>query len=394
MYPGTLKRLTRLLLAGLLPVAAMADFSETQLQLHPRHPGDGPFIIEVSGSWPNDCHPGEQKPVIDSFDGSRAVISYEIIVVHVTCNDTETPYRSLIDMSGAARETAPSGATLDIEIHYDDATLLRTVDLVCPQNVGCEASNSPKPETGLYDNPQLANQGLLVARQGAATGIFPLGYDVSGAPEWLYSGSHMVENTFFTKILRLRGGDCIGCPPTGALPEMLPAGYISVLADRPGSLQVKVNDGLFTEFKKSVYGYATFRVGPAGEQTLIDLAGRWAISENPDSGTPLGNLAAYFPGAFEIELDDIVKALPDIQQDGQVRYLVRNLQGDTLGDLLCKGQTDPDRGTNLCEFVDAADQAEPLFVFSQEGPSSLSIEYGRSVDGDGLPPGGKIIRLD
>lgn len=321
-------------------------------------------------------------------------ISYEITVVHVTCNDTETAYRSLIDMSGAVRETAASGATLDIEIHYDDATLLRTVDLVCPQNVSCGASNSPKPETGLYDNPQQANQGLLVARQGAATGIFPLSYDVSGAPEWLYTGGRMVENTFFTEIRRLHGGDCFGCPATGALPQMLSAGHISVLADRPGSLQVKVNDGLFTEFKKSVYGYATFRVGPAGEQALVDLAGRWAISENPGSDTPPGNLAAFLPGAFDIKLEDIVKALPDIQQDGQVRYLVMNLDGDTLGDLICKGETNADRGTNVCEFIDAADQAEPLFLFSQEAPSSLSIEYARAVDGDGLPPRGKVIRLD
>lgn len=332
--------------------------------------------------------------MIDSFGGNKVEISYEITVVHVTCNDTETAYRSLIDMSGAVRETAASGATLDIEIHYDDATLLRTVDLVCPQNVSCGASNSPKPETGLYDNPQQANQGLLVARQGAATGIFPLSYDVSGAPEWLYTGGRMVENTFFTEIRRLHGGDCFGCPATGALPQMLSAGHISVLADRPGSLQVKVNDGLFTEFKKSVYGYATFRVGPAGEQALVDLAGRWAISENPGSDTPPGNLAAFLPGAFDIKLEDIVKALPDIQQDGQVRYLVMNLDGDTLGDLICKGETNADRGTNVCEFIDAADQAEPLFLFSQEAPSSLSIEYARAVDGDGLPPRGKVIRLD
>lgn len=59
MNPGTLKQLTGLLLAGLLPAVVMAGFSQSQLQLHPRHPGDGPFIIEVSGTWPNDCHPGE-----------------------------------------------------------------------------------------------------------------------------------------------------------------------------------------------------------------------------------------------------------------------------------------------------------------------------------------------
>jgi len=390
------KRLAIPLLVALTPTVVLADFSNSQLQIHPQYPGNGPFIVEVSGTWPNDCHPGEQKPVVESFDGHKVVIRYEIVVVHVTCNDRETPYRTLVDMSGAVRETPPLGDTLDIEIDYQGAMLQRTVDLACPQEAGCEslAANLQKPETGLYNSPELTNQGLLLARQGAATGIFPLVYDASGANAWLFSGGQMVENTFFAEILRLSGGDCFGCPPTGAHPQMLPAGYISVLADRPGSLLVKVNDGLFTEYRTSVFGFATFRVGPAGERELVDLSGRWAISENQGTNPPLGDLTDFFPGAFVIELEDIVKANADIQQDGQVSYLVSDLSGNPLGQAVCKGQTDPTNNTNVCEYIDPTDAAQALFLFKQDGPSSMTIVYGRPLGTEGIEPRGKAIRLN
>jgi hypothetical protein len=50
--------------------------------------------------------------------------------------------------------------------------------------------------------------------------------------------------------------------------------------------------------------------------------------------------------------------------------------------------------TNVCEFIDPTDAAEPLFLFYQDGPSSLSIEYGRPVIDVGIEPGGMAVRLD
>ena len=86
-------------LLALLSSSLLADFSRSQVVLHPRFPGTGPFIIEISGVWPTDCHPGEQKPVIESFDGQVVEIDFEIIVVHITCNTIDTEYRVLVDMS-------------------------------------------------------------------------------------------------------------------------------------------------------------------------------------------------------------------------------------------------------------------------------------------------------
>jgi hypothetical protein len=384
-------------LLALLPSSVLADFSRSQVVLHPRFPGTSPFIIEISGTWPTDCHPGEQKPVVESFDGHAVEIGFEIIIVHITCNISDTPYRALVDMSEVIRTSKPLGDLLDIQVSFQGDTLEQTLGLFCQED-GEDCADLPgdqqQPEPGLYSTPGLTNQGLMVARQNAATAIFPLVYDESGRSEWLFAGNRIVEDSFFTEISRLSGGDCFGCEPTDTKPEITGIGHLSVLVDRPGVLQVKVNDGLFTEYQSLVFGYYTFQVGPAGEQTLIDLEGRWGISENRGTNPPLGDLTEFFPGAFDIVLEDIVTSDNGILPDGQVSYLVTTLISETLGQLVCKGQTSFDGSTNVCEFIDPTDAAEPLFLFYQDGPSNLSIEFGRPLIAVGIAPGGKAVRLD
>jgi len=383
-------------LLALLSSSVFADFSRSHVVAHPRLPGTGPFIIEISGTWPTDCHPGEQKPLVESFDGHTVEIGFEIIVVHVTCNSSDTGYRALVDMSEVVRTTKPLGDMLDVQASFQGATLEQSLELVCPPDQDCAnlSGDQQRPAPGLYHAPGLANQGLLVARQDAAMAIFPLVYDESGRSEWLFTGNRMVEDSFFTEVLRFSGGDCFGCEPTDAEPEMTAIGYLSVLVDGPGVLQVKINDGLFTAYQSLVFGYATFQVGPAGEQTLVDLEGRWGISENRGTNPLLGDLTEFFPGAFDIDLEDIVTTENGILPDGQVSYLVTTLTGETLGQLVCKGQTGFDGTTSVCEFIDPTDAAEPLFLFYQDGPSNLSIEFGRPVITVGIAPGGKAIRLD
>jgi len=379
-----------------LPSVMLADFSSSQLTLHPRFPGTDPFIIEINGTWESDCHPGEQKPVVESFDGHKARIGFETIVVHITCNTVDTDYRVLVDMSDAVRKTKPLDDTLDVQISFGGDTWQQSVELFCPSDNDCGnlQARQQRLEPGLYHNPDLQNQGLLVTRQNAVMVIFPLVYDASGNSEWLFTGNKIVEDSFFTGISRPGGGDCFGCEPGQTQPSLTPIGYISVLFDRPGLLQVKVNNGLFTPYRRLVFGYNAFRVGPAGEHTLIDLAGRWGISENRGTNPPLGDLTEFFPGAFDIVIEDIVTADAEIVQDGQVTYRVDTPLGETLGRLACKGQTSPDGSTNICEFIDPDDAAEPLFLFYQDGPSSLSIEFERPLVAVGTAPGGKAVRLD
>lgn len=390
------KLLFALPLLTLLQSGASADFSGSQVELHPLFPGTGPFIVEISGTWPTDCHPGEQKPVVESFDGQTVNIGFEIIVVHITCNMSDTSYRVLVDLSEAVRTTKPQSNSLLIRADFQGETFEQTVDLVCPDGSDCAGlTGDPHGvEPGLYYAPNLANQGLLLARQSTGTAIYPLVYDEAGRSEWLFTGNPMLADSFFAEVLRLSGGDCFGCEPTGAAPDMTPVGYLSVLADRPGVLQVKTNDGLFVEYLSLVFGYRTFPVGPSGEQTLVDLEGRWGISENRGTDPPLGDLTEFFPGAFDLELEEIVPFDTQSGRAGQVSYRLMSPVGDTLGQLLCKGQTGSDGVTSLCEFIDPTDAAEPLFLFFQQGPSRLAIEYGRAVIAVGTPPRGTAVRLD
>jgi len=390
------KLITVLSLLAMFASGVSADFSRSQVVLHPVFPGTSPFIIEISGIWPSDCHPGEQKPVVESWDGQTVEIGFEIIVVHITCNTVDTPYRVLVDMSESVRKTEPTGDQLNILADFVGETMEETVDLVCPQGENCDnlSGEQQQPEPGLYYAPDLANQGLLLARQNAAMAIYPLVYDKGGSSQWLFTGNRMVEDSFFAEVIRFSGGDCFGCEPTGTEPEMTPIGYLSVLADRPGVLQVKVDDGLFTEYQSLVFGYKIFSVGPSGEQSLIDVEGRWGISENHGTDPPLGDLTQFLPGAFDLELEDIVTADSGIQRSGQVSYLLNTPTGETLGQLICKGQTATDGITPVCEFIDPTDAAEPLFLFYQQGPTTLAIEYGRPVIAEGVAPGGQAVRLD
>jgi len=176
---------------------------------------------------------------------------------------------------------------------------------------------------------------------------------------------------------------------------MTPVGYLTVLLDRPGVLQVKVNDGLFTEYQKLVFGYQTFPVGANGERDIVDLEGRWGITENRGTNPPLGDLTEFFPGAFEIKRDQFVPAGLATAVIGQVSYQVASLTSEPLGDLVCMGTVALDGVTNICEFYDPADPVEPLFLFLLDGPSSVSLEYAQPVQEiAGYPPGGKAVRLD
>jgi hypothetical protein len=378
-----------LLLLSLLSPTLWADFSNTTLTTHPRFPGTDPFIIELKGTWPSDCHPGEQKAVLESYDGLSAEIGFETVVEHITCNDTETPYRVLFDMSEAIAAGQPLEDKLEITVNFGGAKLEKTIHLTCPEDADCNAmlSNRQLAEPGLYFSAGLAKQGLLVARQNEAMAIYPLVYDANGSNEWLFTGTVMKEDTFFTDLLRFSGGDCFGCEPTDATPKMSEAGKLSVLVDRPGLLQVKFNDGPFTAYESLVYGYRTFQVGSTDKKALVDLSGRWAISEN------LGELTDFFPGAFDVEYEKPAAAGDRVTSTGQASFLVSTLNGQFLGQLVCKGQTTDD-GSDVCQFIDPTDAADPAFLFYVQSPSRVAIEYGRQYDPETEPPSGGAVRID
>ena len=389
------KALLAILLSIFLPLSGWADFSDAKLLPHPRYPGAEPFILEITGNWANDCHPGEQKPVIESYDGLEVEVKFETVVEHVTCNDVETPYRILLDMSEAVRAAPPEMEALNFVLTFNGFKMESTLMLTCMKEEGCEQdlSNNQLAEPGLYVSQGLAKQGLLVARQNEAMAIYPLVYGKDGGGEWLFTGTTMNEDTFFTELVRFAGGSCLGCEESSATPRMTIAGQLSVLVDRPGLLQVKFDDGQFVTYESLIYGYNKVEVGTTDKKTLVDLEGRWAVSENRGSDTPLGDFMNFFPGAFDIEREKATTGRDAASGSGQVSYVISALSGQFIGQLVCTGETATD-GSNMCAFIDPTDAAGPLFRVYLHGPTRLTFEYGRTMEADGVPPSGSAIRID
>lgn len=390
-----IKRLQCLwVLLGLLSSPLIADFSNSVVSLHPAHPGPKPFLISISGTWPTDCHPGEQLPIVHSFDGYTVEIEFEIIVVHVTCNEAETPYRSLVDMSAILDTQLPLSQKLSARVDFDGAILEQSLNLVCLDDEDCSESEQGQvlPERGLYTTSARSKEGLLIARQNQTVVLYPLVYDEIGSAVWLFSAAPAIDGAFFAPLTRWNGGDCFNCEPTGAEARSTGAGYISVFTERPDTIWVKINDRPFSEYHKLVYGYGEFERIEA--RPLADLEGRWALSENYGTDPPLGDLSEILPPVFEVVPETADETDGSSTTLETVFYRVSSITGQELGQLVCELQSTSPGYIDGCHFIDPTDQAEPLLLFYSQGPSILSIEYGRPLPAIGTPPSGKAIRLD
>jgi hypothetical protein len=188
------------------------------------------------------------------------------------------------------------------------------------------------------------------------------------------------------------GGDCFDCEPTdtGAQPSEI--GTISVFAERPDTIWVKLGDRPFSEYHKLVYGYEVFDRDEG--EPLTDLTGRWALSENFGTHPPLGDLSEILPPTFEIALEYTIEADGNSAGPASVVYQVTSITDQEIGQLICELGPSPAGYLSGCELIDQTDQAEPLLIFIPQGPSTLSIEYGRTLPDIGIRPGGKAVRLD
>jgi len=332
---------------------AWADFSNTQMWWHPLYlTANEPYLIDLKGEWPTDCHPGEQKPVISEYTGDTVLIEFEIIVEHFTCNDVVTPYRVLVDMSDVIDSVNKDYDFIDVTVRYDGAELNERLGTLC---VLCGDPPPPprniNPEAGLYNNNGLEKQGLLLARQNQRMAVYPLIYDEAGSSEWLYGAGGIVEDVFFVDLYELTGGQCLGCPPPDEPPELGVVGKVSLLMDSQGLVQMKVNDGLFITFDQSEFGYGSRDVGGHPQRSVPDLSGRWAFVEflggNPppppaDPGTPI------IPLVFDITLESVLVVDPPIAgvpaptPPGNVEFSVRDLVGNEVARMQCGYTSDLD----------------------------------------------------
>jgi len=340
------------LLPLLFATTSWAEFSSTDYVIHPRFvEANEPFIIDILGEWSTDCHPGEQKPVVTEYTGDTAVIEFETIVEHDTCNDVVTPFRVLVDMSDVVGSVEGEFQFVDVTVRYGGDEYELTVPHIC--NVICSPAPQPldiKPEAGLYHSDGLEKQGLLLARQNLRMAAYPLIYDESGSSEWLFAGGGIREDAFFADLYELTGGQCLGCPPPADTTQMNVVGKISMVVDREGLVQVRVNDGLFVPYEQSEFGYGSRDVGGEPNRRIPDFSGRWAFID--DSELDPGETRTVdplLPLVFDIRLESVEHHAPPITSGpspltwpGHVIFSIRDKADNVSAQMLCAYVSDAD----------------------------------------------------
>ena len=328
---------------------AWADFSNTSASVHPLYVGTNePYIIDVKGEWPTDCHPGEQKPVISEYTGDTALIEFETILEHVTCNDVVTPFRVLIDMSDVVGSVEGEFAFTEITIRYGEAefkteTPQRWLALTTPPPLPPDI----KPDAGVYYSDGLEKQSLVIARQNVRMGAVPHTYDETGSSEWLLGPGEIVEDVFFAELLEYTGGQCLGCPEPEEPPQMNVVGKISMLMDSEGVIQVKVNDGLFKTYEPSEYGYGHYVIYDLDDNTaynIPNLSGRWAFADDNSDwpGVTTPRPTSILPLVFDIALRSTVNPPPPVITPPpsvppfSVFYAILNIERDIVAEMDCR----------------------------------------------------------
>jgi len=323
---------------------AWADFSNSSASIHPLYlDANEPFIVDIRGEWPTDCHPGEQKPVISEYTGDTALIEFETIVEHVTCNDVVTPYRVLVDMSDVVGSLEGEFRFIDITVRFGGDELEVEVPWICI--FICSPVPLPrdiKPEAGLYYSDGLEKQGLLLARQNQRMAAYPLVYDESGSSEWVFGPGGIVEDVFFSTLYELTGGQCLGCPPPDEQPELNEVGKLTLLMDSQGLVQMKVNDGLFMTYEQSEFGYGSRDVGGSPPDRVPDLSGRWAFTETSvHFGVPVPEPSGFMlPLVFDIVLESVgpdggAPVVPGPTPPTYVTFSLWDIEGEQVAEMRC-----------------------------------------------------------
>lgn len=380
-----MKLLFALLFSLLCVNSAWADFADATTRLHPFSPVDRPYIIDIQGEWPSDCHPGEQKPVITSYTGDTAVIEFETIVEHVTCNDVATPYRVLIDMSDVMDGTQVNPMEIDVTLRFAGTEHTETLPLNCI----CSPSRGPNlnPEGGLYDSVSLEKQGLILARQDKRMAVYPLVYDETGSSEWLFGGGGVEEEVYFVELNELSNGQCLGCAPPADPPVMNVVGKLTMLMDSESVIQVKINDGMFREFKPVLFGYGEYEIWDPSAQVHVKipaLQGRWAFSKADSVDQQVtAPPTAYLPLVFDIKSRDKIDPPPPVitpppeppEGPASVTYAVADMDGKLVAELGCQHLDElicelwvPGTGALIAEFDVQVLSMERMFMRNTATP--------------------------
>jgi hypothetical protein len=378
-----------ILLFALCFNTSWADFLDTAVCSHPLYAAaNEPYLLDISGDWSSDCHPGEQKPVISEYTGDSALIEFETITDHVTCNDVVTPYRVLVDMSDVIESVPGEFPFIDVTIRFGGAEYMKRVMRPCLLCSPVPPPRDVKPEAGLYYSNGLEKQGLLLARQNQRMGAYPLFYDESGSSEWAIGPGGIVEDVFFAELFESTGGQCLDCPPPDEPPRLDAVGKISMLMDNEGVIQVRINDGLFTTYELLDFGFGGRDIGGYPSHRIPDLSGRWAFVEDIVKAPqlpPSDSNTSLIPLVFDITLESVIGPLvyptvgaPDPRPPGYIMFSIRSKNANEVAKMKC--DYGADWANSDAEMVCIMNNSEindgdPLYRVKMLSPERLTIDW-------------------
>ena len=396
-----MKTVYLILLSALCFSTVRADFSDTGVYAHPLYwVSYEPYLLDIKGNWSSDCHPGEQKPVISEYTGDSVLIEFEIITERVNCNDVLTPYRVLVDMGDVVDDVAGEFPSIDVTIRFGGDEHMKRVFQGCPLCSPVPPPRDVKPESGIYYSNGLEKQGLLIARQNQRMGVYPLIYDEAGSSEWVLGPGGIVEDVFFAELYESTGGQCLGCPPPDDPPQMGVVGKISMLMDSEDLIQVKINDGLFTTYEPSEFGYGEFTVmglEDGGAYTIPDLSGRWAFSDDESvfsqtTPPPTAILPLVFDvGLKTVDPDDPPPPVITPPPTQYAQFSVFDITGEPVAELRCGY-----RNEVVCDLKSPTiDEFEDWFEVRMLSLERMTMKNMAPNDGQGIGRGtGTAVRID
>ncbi len=320
---NTMQALTYPAISALIGFFALAfntgGVAANEISIHPVAPGDGPFIIQLAGEDSSSCSPATRFAGVDVKSSNEIELRFS--EPPDACTADVSPYRLLIDMY----DIVAGGASFDdlVRIRADlggpglEAELVfRCRALSTPgkrQECRLRAKHYQRVDSGLFSADTLEKQGLQVVRQHKAMALYPMIYDENGKAIWYFAGSQYRNDAYFAELFELSGGRCLDCPPAGQSPMLKPVGHISALVDGPGTLQVKINDSDFIEYRPVNFGY-------------IELEGRWAVAEFNSNFISEPGLGEAFTLTIKNDLRPV---------DGPLQYEATTAGGKLIGELSC-----------------------------------------------------------
>ncbi|MDT8450455.1 MAG: hypothetical protein RQ847_09840 [Wenzhouxiangellaceae bacterium] len=247
----------------------------------------------------------------------------------------------------------------------------------CPERVF-----SPRPETGLWNNPlDPTGTGFMLEVQGERVAGFHFGYDDAGEPVWFLIAGTLEMPADDSEALwvvesdltRFSGGPCIDCPSSTPLVDGL-AGTVRFEFLSRNHARFRVDGGAWQELISFAFGAAVGNPFAAvSDLPLPDLSGRWVVVLQSQSAQMPRSRVRGATQLVVLQRDDGAADAP------AVRYRIFPVAGFCPPDSPCIGTPPPPPSIGVFECV-GTQSFGPLCTLELESQAGMLMFTARPAD--------------